>query len=212
MIIIGAKGFAKELLQVIDDNHELTDSLCFFDDINQDMPELLYGKFKLLHSFNELKNYFNQYSPEFVLGIGNPLSRQNLCNKAINAGGKLSSIISRTSFISKFGVILGNGLCVMQNVIIENDAQIGEGCLVHTASMVSHDVHIGCFSEISPGVKLLGRVIVGDRCSIGTNAVILPSIKIGSNVKVGAGAVVTKDLRDNITVVGIPAREIEVKH
>jgi acetyltransferase-like isoleucine patch superfamily enzyme len=40
---------------------------------------------------------------------------------------------------------------------------------------------------------------------LGTNATILPGIKLGKNVIVGAGAVVTKDVRDNTMVAGVPA-------
>lgn len=43
---------------------------------------------------------------------------------------------------------------------------------------------------------------------IGTGAKILGPIKIGDNVKIGACAVVLKNVENNCTVVGIPARKI----
>ena len=42
--------------------------------------------------------------------------------------------------------------------------------------------------------------------SIGANTVILPGITIGENAKIGAGSVVTKDIPDNTTAYGNPAR------
>ncbi len=51
---------------------------------------------------------------------------------------------------------------------------------------------------------------VGDNSFIGAGAIVLPGIRIGSNVKVGAGSVVTKDVEDNITVVGNPGRNISL--
>ena len=209
MIIIGARGFAKELLQVIEENGELTPELCFFDNINDDLPKKLYGRFRLIRSFDELGIFFRQERNEFVLGIGNPLIRQKLCLKAISIGGSLSSIISKSSSIGQYGTNFGLGLCVMQNTIIENDVIIGDGCLIHNSSMISHDTSLGEFCEISPGAKLLGRTEVGNLSHIGSNAVILPGINIGNNVRVGAGSVVTKDIPDNITVVGIPAKDIK---
>ena len=34
-------------------------------------------------------------------------------------------------------------------------------------------------------------------------------IKIGNNVKIGANSVVLKDVEDNLTIVGIPAKVVE---
>lgn len=47
---------------------------------------------------------------------------------------------------------------------------------------------------------------IGDNVYIGCGAKVLGPIKIGNNVKIGAGAVVIKDVPDNATVVGVPAR------
>ena len=43
---------------------------------------------------------------------------------------------------------------------------------------------------------------------IGAGAKVLGNIKVGDNVKIGAGAVVLNDIRDNVTVVGVPAKEV----
>ena len=42
---------------------------------------------------------------------------------------------------------------------------------------------------------------------IGANATILGNLIIGQNSKVGAGAVVLKDVKENTTVVGVPAKK-----
>ena len=50
--------------------------------------------------------------------------------------------------------------------------------------------------------------VIGDNCVIGAGACILGKIHIGDNVKIGANAVVTKDIPDNCTAVGVPAKVI----
>jgi acetyltransferase-like isoleucine patch superfamily enzyme len=49
------------------------------------------------------------------------------------------------------------------------------------------------------------ETIIGNGVRIGSNSTILP-VKIGDNVIIGAGSVVTKDIPDNVTVYGNPAR------
>jgi len=43
---------------------------------------------------------------------------------------------------------------------------------------------------------------------IGAGATIIQGIHVGASSVVGAGAVVTKDVREGVTVMGIPARVV----
>ena len=77
--------------------------------------------------------------------------------------------------------------------------------------VLSHDDIIGNYVTLDPNSNLLGYVTVGDITEIGTGAQVLPGKKVGSGVSVGAGAVVTKDLDDYCTAVGVPAKIIKYK-
>lgn len=62
------------------------------------------------------------------------------------------------------------------------------------------------------GEKLLhtfAPVVIGDYVTIYANATILPGVAIGNRARIGAGAVVTHDVEEGQTVVGIPAKPIE---
>jgi serine O-acetyltransferase len=52
---------------------------------------------------------------------------------------------------------------------------------------------------------------LGDDLFIGAGAKIIGAVKLGSGVRVGANAVVVKDVPDNVTAVGVPARYIQRK-
>ena len=47
MLIVGAKGFAKEVLEVAHQLNKL-DNLVFYDDVNEQVPVKLFGKFPIL--------------------------------------------------------------------------------------------------------------------------------------------------------------------
>jgi sugar O-acyltransferase (sialic acid O-acetyltransferase NeuD family) len=208
MIIIGAKGFAKEVLEVLHQQNDL-ENLVFYDDINLDRPMFLYDKFTILKSISEAKKHFDSVDKRFTIGIGKPVLRKKLYDKFTEIGGKFVSLISPHAIIGHFGNTIGEGCNIMAGTIITNDVIINKGVLVNLNCTIGHDCEIGNFVEMSPGVHISGNCFLGDYSVIGTNASVLPKIKIGKNVIVGAGSVVTKNLPDNCVAVGIPAKVIK---
>ncbi|HBR12959.1 MAG TPA: hexapeptide transferase [Chryseobacterium sp.] len=208
MLIIGAKGFAKEVLEILHQNGE-TEGLAFFDDVNDDIGDFLYNQFPILKTEESIKEHFSKHGNAFSIGIGNPKLRQLMFEKFSLLGGQLTSIISNNAEIGSYNITINKGCNILSGVKISNDVTIDEGTMIYYNSIITHDVKIGKFVEISPNVSVLGRAKVGDYTQIGTNSVIFPDVKIGNHVIIGAGAVVSKDLPDHCTAVGIPAKIIK---
>jgi sugar O-acyltransferase (sialic acid O-acetyltransferase NeuD family) len=208
MLIIGAKGFAKEVLQII---CKIDDSLliAFYDDINEDIGDFLYDKFPILKTEEEVKHFFSVNGNDFIIGIGNPQLRFKLYEKFISLGGNFVSGISIKASIGSFDVFIGDGCNVLDQAIFSNSTSVGKGCIVYYNVIISHDCEVGDFVELSPGAALLGGCKIGSFSHVGSNATILPKVKIGKNVVIGAGSVVTKDVPDNCVAVGIPAKIIK---
>lgn len=209
MIIIGAKGFAKEVLEVLHQNNQL-DGLAFYDDLNHDLPDLLFGKFPILKNEIQVKEHFQKFGNKFTIGIGNPQLRKKMHDKFILLEGKLTSTISKFSDIGCYDIQIGEGCNILSGAILSNSVKLGTLNIIYYNAIITHDVITGDYVEISPGAKLLGRCSIGDYSSIGCNAVILPDVKVGKNVIVGAGAVVNKNLPDNCVSVGVPAKVIKI--
>lgn len=205
MIIVGAKGLAKEVLQIIEDNHQISD-LLFFDDVNKNDSHSVYNTYSILRSDQEVKDHFVTDN-QFALGLGNPRLRQKLCARFEKLGGKLISVVDKTISIGNYTEIY-EGCTLMAGVKLSNGAKLGKGVLVYYDVIITHDVQIGDFVELSPGCKILGRGVVGDFVNVGAGAIILPDLKIGKSSVIGAGAVVTKDVPENSVVVGNPAKQI----
>jgi acetyltransferase-like isoleucine patch superfamily enzyme len=101
--------------------------------------------------------------------------------------------ISSHSFVCE-GVTIEDGVFIGHGVLFTNDAH---------PRAVNED---GSLQDGSDWQVIETRV--KKRASIGSGATILPGITIGEGAIIGAGSVVTKNVPDNITVVGNPARPI----
>lgn len=204
MLIIGAKGFAKEVLEILYQSNDI-ENLSFYDDVNSDAPDKLFNEFPILKSAEEAKKYFKTIDNRFTLGIGSPTLRKKMYDKFIALGGVLTSTISKNACIGNYGITIAEGSNIMDQAVLSSDISIGQCVIVYYNSIITHDVQIGDFVEISPGATLLGRCRIGNYSQIGSNATILPDVVIGENVIVAAGSVVTKSVSNNCMVAGIPA-------
>ena len=206
MLIIGAKGLAKEVLEILHQRNEL-ENIHFYDDVTANFPDYLYGSFPVLKKMDSVLELFKKDN-RFIIGIGNPKLRFQMYDSFKTEGGSLISAISPLAQSGHYGTTIGVGAIVMAGTVITNDVTIGINCLINPNCTISHDTVIGDFVEISPGVQITGHCQIGDYCNIGTNAILLPKIKLGNWVTVGAGAVVNKNVTEGRTVVGVPAKEL----
>ena len=142
-----------------------------------------------------------------VIAIGNPfgVKRTQYTELLEKLGINALSFADPTSRI-RDDVLFGKGLQVMPGATVCNNVRIGNNCIINTNALVEHDCILMDATEIGPGAILTGRVTVNANAWIGAGAVVLPRLTIGKNSIVGAGAVVTKDVPENVVVVGSPAR------
>ncbi len=100
------------------------------------------------------------------------------------------------------GCVIGRGAAFGPGFVLVHSM----GVVINTAVRggrdvkIEHQVTIGAERGLSP--------VLGDDLFIGAGAKIIGSVRLGSGVRVGANAVVVKDVPDNVTAVGVPARYI----
>ena len=82
----------------------------------------------------------------------------------------------------------------------------GVGIVINEGTIIGNNVNISQFLSI--GTNKRTPAVIGDNVYIGPNVCIVEDVHIGNNATIGAGAVVIKDVPDDATVVGVPAKVI----
>jgi sugar O-acyltransferase (sialic acid O-acetyltransferase NeuD family) len=140
-----------------------------------------------------------------IVAIGHNLARRELFAR-LQAGGERFATAKHPSAIIGSEVHLGEGCMVCAGAIVGPASRIGVDVILNTACSVDHHNQIADHVHIGPGAHLGGEVQVAEGALVGMGATVLPRCRVGAWSTVAAGAVVTEDVPDGATVVGVPAR------
>jgi len=143
-----------------------------------------------------------------IVAIGHAVTRLRLLDELEAIGFELPVLRHPSAWVSP-SASLGNGSVVFAGAVIQADSHLGRGVIVNTSASIDHDCQLADGVHVCPGVHLAGNVTVGEASWLGIGCVVKQGVRIGSGVTVGAGGVVLKDVADDLTVVGCPARAIE---
>ena len=101
---------------------------------------------------------------------------------------------------------LGEGNVITTQCVFTINSSLASFNYINRGVHIGHDCTIGSYNIINPCTVISGGVIINNENLIGTNATVLQYLKIGSKNKIGAGAVVTKDVRNDLCMIGVPAK------
>lgn len=108
-----------------------------------------------------------------------------------------------------------------KNITLGKDVFINSGCrfqdqggiTIGDKTLIGHNVVLATlnhgFAPEDRATLYPAPIVIGNKVWIGAGAIVLQGVSIGDNAIVAAGAVVTKDVKENTVVGGVPARFIK---
>ena len=133
--------------------------------------------------FHRIANFFSKAGFTLVARIISQFSRF-LTGIEIHPAAK----IGKNFFIDH-----GMGVVIGETTIIKNNVSLYQGVTLGGTKRIKKKRH----------------PTINDNVTIGAGAKVLGPIIIGKNSKIGANSVVTKNVPNNVTVVGIPAQIVD---
>lgn len=153
-----------------------------------------------------IADYTIQKDDIFICSIGGN-SRKACIESILTRGGEFLTMIHQTARIGT-NVKIGKGCMVGAFTTIAADAKIGEYNFIQSNMIIGHDVVIGNWNRIDSHTMLIGGITIGNENMIHSAAVINHEVHIGNNNHIGACSFVTRNVENNWTVFGNPARRL----
>ncbi len=209
LIIIGTGGMGREtawLADRINLKEKTYDEISFMDDNKEILGKEINGH-KVIGTTDDVEKYPDYY---YVCAIGLPRIREQVIKKI---KGKLKDIkfetlIDPTAQLSPY-IEIGEGSIICSGCLLTVNIKIGEHVILNNNCTVGHDAVIKDYTILYPAVNLSGNTTTGRGCEMGTGMQVIQGKTVGDNVILGAGAVVVRDIEDNCTAVGCPAKPIK---
>lgn len=199
ILVIGAGGHARSVIDALTSSGEY-DKIAVLEDFGT--PEVL--GYQVIGKVNEAGKFLDEYK-NAVVAVGDNDYRLKTIEYLKDLGFDLPCIIHKTAYVSDFSSI-GEGSVVLGVSLINANVKIGKGVIINSSVTVEHDCVVSDGVHISPNSVLCGGVTVGNNSWLGSGATVIDHINIGKNVIIGAGSVVIRNIGDNVTAYGNPAK------
>ena len=208
VLIIGAGGHGKVVADIL---RACGTPAAGFVDGDESMRGRTVAGLPVLGAMNRLEHLAREHGcTSAVVAIGDNRVRLEHAREVERAGLKLASAIHPSANVAASATV-GAGVVICMGASVCAEATVGDVSIVNTNAVVDHECELGNSVHVCPNASLAGRVKVGEGGFVGIGASVIQCLSLGAWSIVGAGATVTRDVRAEATVVGVPARERDVR-
>lgn len=210
LMVVGAGGFAREVLDVVDAiNAAAAAPVWRVRGVLDDAPtsanvELLAARgVQVLGGIAEAAAVAEPAS--YVVGIGSPAVRRRIAATLDAAGFRAATLVHPTVTMG-FGVRVGQGSVICAGVRLTTNITLGRHVHLNLNATVGHDTTLGDFVSVNPLASISGDCTIGSDVLIGVAGVVLNGLSVGEGSTVGGSACAVRDVPPGVVVKGVPAK------
>ncbi len=209
--IIGAGGLGKEVYILIEEINNKYPAFIIkgFIDADKSKKQVKIGD-KIIEVFDEqkfLEDNRNNSDIHLAIAIGSPNNIKKVSTfYKENTKFVFPNLIHPTAQYRANTIKMNEGNVISANSILSIDVELDSFNFINLNCTIGHDTSMGSCNVINPGVNLSGGLIVGNNNLFGTNSTVLQYLQIGSDNIISAASFVSKDVNNNLILVGNPAR------
>ena len=209
LVIIGAGGFGREIPEIVDAINTASpgawELLGFLDDGQPDAERL--ARLELPHLGAVDGGDDLPHGTHFVIGVGSGAVRRKLREAAERRGLVPATLVHPTATVGR-DVRIGVGSVLCAGVSVTTNVDLGDFTILNLGVTVGHDTVLEDYVTVHPQAALSGECRIGTDVVMGTSSAIIQGRAVGARTTVGGGAVIVKDLPEDVTAVGAPAKPL----
>jgi sugar O-acyltransferase (sialic acid O-acetyltransferase NeuD family) len=160
---------------------------------------------------NDVAKPISEFNPEeymIIVAVADSKDRADIVAK-LPKETKYFTFIHPSVHIMDDNIQVGVGSFIGANSILTTNIKLGNHALLNRGNHIGHDSVAGDFFSMMPNAVVGGNVTLGDNVYLGSCSNIREKINITSDVLIGMNAAVVKDITENGTYVGVPAKKLK---
>ena len=206
LIIVGASGFGRELLAIVEEINriELTWNVLGFIDDNLHALDDFETGYRVLGTIIDWKPIGSEL---YGLAIASLKTKEKVVTILKERGASFATLLAPSVNIGSRSK-LGEGVVSFGETGISVDVTVGNFVFFNALCGIGHDAVIGDYCTFGPKVCISGATKMGKCVNVGALASTFPGIEVGDYATIGMNSAVVRKVKANTTVMGVPAKAI----